>query len=60
MATQPRAETPRTDHSGLRTAALSLLLVVCLLLIWEGAKAFGAATDYRLNLGGTTIDLKIF
>ncbi len=29
------------------------------MLVWEGAKAFGAANGYALNLGGTTIDLTI-
>ena len=57
MAVQPRAETPPADYSGLRTAALSLLLVVVLILFWEGAKAFGAANNYALTLGGTTVEL---
>ena len=59
MATETRAEIPAPDHSGLRTAALSLLLVLTLILMWEGAKAFGAANDYALTVGGTTIDLSI-
>jgi NitT/TauT family transport system permease protein len=59
MATEPLARTPALDTSGLRTAALSLLLVILMILIWEGAKAFGAANNYALNLGGSTIDLTI-
>ncbi|MEP7290475.1 MAG: ABC transporter permease [Chloroflexota bacterium] len=62
MATQLRAETPPDDKaqaSGLRTAMLSLLLVVILILAWEGAKAFGAANNYGVNLGGTTVDLTL-
>jgi len=59
MVAQPRAETPPADRSGLRTAALSVLLVIVLILIWEGAKAFGAANNYAINLGGTTVDLSI-
>jgi NitT/TauT family transport system permease protein len=38
---------------------MSLLLVILLALIWEGAKAFGAANSYALNLGGATIDLTL-
>ncbi len=59
MATQLRAETPPPDRSGIRTAALSLLLVLILILAWEGAKAFGAANNYGINLGGTVVDLTI-
>ena len=59
MAAQLRAETPSVDRSGLRTAALSLLLVLVLLLLWEGAKAFGAANNYGINLAGTPVDLTI-
>jgi NitT/TauT family transport system permease protein len=59
MAAQLRAETPPPDRSGIRTAALSLLLVLILILLWEGAKAFGAANNYGINLGGTTVDLTI-
>ncbi len=54
-----RAEAPPADYSGIRTALFSLLLVVVLVLVWEGAKAFGAANGYALNIGGTTIDLTI-
>src|SRR5664279_184053 len=60
MATEPRAETPAADHSGLRTAALSLLIVLVLIFVWEGLKAFGAANNYAITIGGTTINLSLF
>lgn len=59
MATRLRAESPPVDRSGIRTAALSVLLVLVLILLWEGAKAFGEANNYGINLGGTTVDLTI-
>lgn len=59
MATQLRAESPSVDRSGIRTAALSVLLVLVLILLWEGAKAFGEANNYGINLGGTAVDLTI-
>ncbi len=54
-----RAEAPPADYSGIKTALLSLLLIVVLALVWEGSKAFGAANGYALNVGGTSIDLTI-
>ncbi len=54
-----RAEAPPADYSGIKTALLSVLLVVVLVLVWEGAKAFGAANGYALHVGGTSIDLTI-
>lgn len=59
MATQLRAESAPVDRSGIRTAALSVLLVLVLVLLWEGAKAFGEANNYGINLAGTTVDLTI-
>lgn len=59
MATQIRAESPPVDRSGIRTAAFSVLLVLVLILLWEGAKAFGEANNYGINLGGTAVDLTI-
>ena len=47
------------DLSGARTAMISVLLVVLLLVAWEGAKAIGRATHYSLPLGGSAIDLSI-
>jgi NitT/TauT family transport system permease protein len=59
ISTFARVENPPPDFSSLRTALLSVLIIVVLVLIWEGAKAFGAANDYSLEIGGTTIDLTI-
>lgn len=47
------------DTSGLRTALLTLAIILALALIWEGAKAFGRANDYTLEIGGSTIDLTL-
>lgn len=56
----PRAENPPVNISNLRTIGLSILLVVFLGLVWEGAKAFGEANNYTLTVGETTIDLTLF
>ncbi len=58
-ASVARVERPPRDTGGLRTALTTVLLVVLIALLWEGAKAFGAANNYALNLGGATIDLTI-
>jgi NitT/TauT family transport system permease protein len=58
-ASVARVERPPRDTSGLRTVLTTALLVVLLALLWEGAKAFGEANNYALNLGGATIDLTI-
>jgi NitT/TauT family transport system permease protein len=55
-----RAENPPPDYSGLRTLATSLLLVVVIVLVWEGAKTLGRTNNYALPIGGTTLDLTIF
>lgn len=39
---------------------MSLLLVVVLVLLWEGLKAFAQANNYALTLGDTTISLSVF
>ena len=57
MATEFSAGAP--DRSGLRTALMSLLIVICLIAVWEGAKAFAAANNYAVTLGGTTVNLSI-
>jgi len=65
MATQEiraairRAENPPSDPSRNRTLFVSVLLVILLAVIWEGAKAFGASVGYSLNIGGTVIDLTL-
>ena len=62
MAAQGHVETSsaeRSSVSGLRTVALSVLLVVLLALFWEGAKAFGEASNYGISVGGSSIDLTL-
>lgn len=54
-----RVENPPPDRSGIRTLATSLLLVILLILLWEGAKAFGRNNEYKLNLFGSEVDLSI-
>ena len=39
---------------------MSLLLVVLIVLLWEGLKTFGRANGYALTVGGTTISLTLF
>ena len=55
-----RAENPPTDYSTLRTALLSIAIIIALLLLWEGLKAFARANEYALTIGGSTIDLTLF
>jgi NitT/TauT family transport system permease protein len=55
-----RVENPPPDYSNLRTALVSALIVVVLILVWEGVKAFGKANNYALNIGGSTLDLTLF
>lgn len=55
-----RAETPPTDYGGARRIISSVLLLLVLALLWEGAKAFASSNGYELNLFGATIDLTIF
>jgi NitT/TauT family transport system permease protein len=55
-----RVENPPPDYGTLKTALLSIAIIISLLLIWEGAKAFSKANGYALNVGGSTIDLTIF
>lgn len=55
-----RVENPPPDYSSLRTALVSVLIIVVLALIWEGAKAFGRANNYSLDVGGSVVDLTLF
>ena len=59
MAVKPAAASSAPNFAGLRTAALSVLLVIVALLVWEGAKSFAAANNYALNLGGVSVDLTL-
>ncbi len=47
------------DLTGLRTALLSLAIVLALGLLWEGAKWFGRSNGYAVAIGGTTINLTL-
>ncbi len=47
------------DTARTRTLLMSLSIVIVGILFWEGAKAFGEANAYALDVGGTTIDLTL-
>ena len=53
-----RVETAR-DYTTLRTYGVSILLVIVVLLVWEGAKAFGRANAYEVNVLGVTLNLSV-
>jgi len=55
-----RAEKPPADYAGVRTLAMSILLVVLIVLLWEGLKAFSRANGYAITVGGATISLTLF
>ncbi|MCC6616274.1 MAG: ABC transporter permease subunit [Anaerolineae bacterium] len=44
----------------LRRILYVALLIVLLILLWEGLKAFAASNDYALHIGDATVDLTIF
>ena len=56
---EARVENPPPDYSGLRIALVSVLIIITLLLLWEGAKAFGASNNYAITIGSTEIDLTL-
>jgi NitT/TauT family transport system permease protein len=58
--TLARAEAPPAETSALRRVLTSLLVLVVLALLWEGAKAFAESVDYALPVGGGSIDLTVF
>lgn len=60
LSTLARVENPPPDYSGLRIALVSVLIIVVLVLIWEGAKAFGAANNYAITIGDSVVDLTLF
>lgn len=60
VASSVRAENPPTDYTAVRTLAMSVLLVVLVVLLWEGLKAFSRANGYAVTVGGTTISLTVF
>jgi NitT/TauT family transport system permease protein len=47
----------RRTPSSLGTVITAVGIVLCLCLLWEGAKAFARSTGYRLVLGEVTIEL---
>jgi len=59
QAVTARAEKPPRELGGLRTLLLSLLIIVLIGVIWEGAKALGQAVNYAIPIGDTVIDLSI-
>jgi NitT/TauT family transport system permease protein len=55
-----RVEKPPQDRSSLTTLATTALIVIAVVLIWEGLKAFGSANRYAVNIAGTPVDLSVF
>ena len=55
-----RADNPPPDRANIKTILTMLVLVVLLVLFWEGAKSFSKSNGYKLAVGGSTIDLSIF
>lgn len=60
VASSVRAENPPTDYTAVRTLAMSALLVVIIVLLWQGVKAFARANGYAIEIGGQTISLTVF
>lgn len=56
---QVRVETAPPDYSGIRTFLTAALLVVLVILLWEGGKAFARANNYEVNVAGGILDLSI-
>jgi len=55
-----RAENPPVDFGLLRRISYTAILIVIIILLWEGLKTFSASNNYALQVGSTTIDLTIF
>ncbi len=60
LAAVVRVDNPPPDRSTLKTVLTMLALVILIALVWEGAKSFARAQEYKLNLFGSEIDLSIF
>lgn len=60
VASSVRAENPPPDYTAVRTLATSLLLVVLIVVLWEGLKTFARSNGYALNFGDQTISLTVF
>ena len=59
-STFARAENPPVDFGPLRRVLFVAILIVIVVILWEGLKAFSASHDYALQVGAGTIDLTIF
>lgn len=59
LETSARVERPPRDTGGIRTLISSILIILILCLVWEGAKAVAASVNYSVNVGGTAVDLSI-
>ncbi len=60
VAVVARAERPPAENSSLRTLLITLGILLAMVLIWEGLKAFSQANGYEVTVAGLTIDLTIF
>lgn len=59
-ASSVRAETASPPvSSNVRTILITVGLIVAVIVLWEGAKAFADANDYTLTVGGWTIELDV-
>lgn len=55
-----RVDNPPPDRANLKTVLTMMVLVVLIVLLWEGAKSFGKSYGYKLPIGDSIIDLSIF
>jgi NitT/TauT family transport system permease protein len=60
IAAVARAERPPADYGAVKTALMTFAIIIVMILVWEGLKAFSKANDYTLTIAGATIDLSIF
>ena len=59
LAAVARAESPPSDHSGLKTALGVVAILLILLVLWEGGKWFAALNQYALSIGPVEVDLTL-
>ncbi|MCA0456993.1 MAG: ABC transporter permease [Chloroflexi bacterium] len=55
-----RVDNPPPDRTNIKTILTMLVLIVLVVIFWEGAKSFSKARGYELAFGETVIDLSIF
>ncbi|MEZ4668398.1 MAG: ABC transporter permease [Anaerolineae bacterium] len=55
-----RVDNPPPDRGNIKTALTMLVLIILIVLFWEGSKAFGSSNGYKVNVLGTDVDLSIF